>query len=53
MWLVVSTTNNDPLLSDNLYLNCIKLYKIIWKLLRMDIGIENIYYQDFQVYLNG
>ena len=45
MWLVVSTTNNDPLIVDNLFLNCIKQYKIVPKLLRMDAGTENIYCQ--------
>ena len=29
MCLVVSTTNNDPLLVGNLYLNCIKQYNLI------------------------
>ena len=53
MWLVVSTTNNDPLLVGNLYLNCIKQYKIVPKLLRMDAGTENIYCQDLQVYFTG
>ena len=53
MWLVVSTTNNDPLLIGNLYLNCIKQYKIVPVLLRMDAGTENIYCQDFQVYFTG
>ena len=53
MWLVLSTTNNDPLLVGNLYLNCIKQYKIVPKLLRMDAGTENIYCQDLQVYFTG
>ena len=50
MWLLVSTTNNGPLLAGNLYLNCIKQYKIVPKLLRMDAGNESIYCQDLQVY---
>ena len=53
MYLVVSTTNNDPLLVGNLYLNWIKQYKIVPKLLRMDAGTENIYCQDLQVYFTG
>ena len=53
MWLVVSTTNNDPLIVDNLFLNCVKQYKIVPKLLRMDAGTENIYCQDLQVYFTG
>ena len=53
MWLVVSATNNDPLIVDNLFLNCIKQYKIVPKLLRMDAGTENIYCQDLQVYFTG
>ena len=53
VWLVVSTTNNDTLLVGNLYLNCIKQYKIVPKLLRMDAGTENIYCQDLQVYFTG
>ena len=51
--LIVSTTNNDPLLAGNLYLNCIKQYKIVLKLLRMDARTENIYCQDLQVYFTG
>ena len=47
MWLVVSTTNNDPLFVGNLYLECIKQYKIVPKLLGMDAETENIYCQDF------
>ena len=53
MWLVVSATNNDPLIVDNLFLNCIKQYKIVPKLLRMDAVTENIYCQDLQVYFTG
>ena len=53
MWLFVSTTNNDPLLVGNLYLNCIKQYKIVPNLLRMDAETENIYCQDFQSYCTG
>ena len=53
MWLVLSTTNNDPLLVGNLYLNCIKQYKIVPKLLRMDAGTENIYCQGLQFYFTG
>ena len=53
MWLFVSTTNNDPLLVGNLYLNCIKQYKIVPNLLRMDAETENIYCQNFQNYCTG
>ena len=49
-WLVVSTTNNDPLLVGNLYLNCIKQYKIVPKLLIVDAGTQNIYCQGLQVH---
>ena len=42
MWLVVSTTNNDLLLVGNLYLNCIKEYKVVPKSLRVDAETENM-----------
>ena len=53
MWLVVSTTNNDPLLVGNLYLKLIKQYKIVTNLLKIDAGTENIHCQDLQAYCNG
>ena len=53
MWLVVSTTNNDPFLVGNLYLNGIKQYKIVPILLRVDAGTENICCRGFQSYCTG
>ena len=46
MRLAISTTNNDSLLVANLYFYCIKQYKIVPELLRIDAGTENIYCQD-------
>ena len=53
MWLVVSITNNDPIVISNLFLNTIKKHQIAPKLLRMDKGNENIYCQDLQVFFTG
>ena len=53
MWLVVSTTNNDPPLVGKLHLNYIKQYTIVPKLIRMNAGTENIYCQDLQVHFTG
>lgn len=50
LWPFLSTTNNDPLVIANYYLNCIKHYKKAPKTLRMDLGTENIYCEDLQVY---
>jgi len=48
MWLNVSVTNNDPLVIGNYYLNCIKRYKKVPSLLRMDKGTENVFCRDLQ-----
>ena len=53
MWLVVATTNNDPLVVANHFLTCIKKHGIVPKNLRMDKGNENIYCQDMQVFFTG
>ena len=50
LWLVVSTTNNDPIVIANYYLNCISRLGKAPKTLRMDLGTENIYCQDLQVF---
>ena len=52
MWLVISATNNDLFHVGNLYLNCIKQYKTVPKLLRMDAGTEIMYNQDLQVFIS-
>ena len=57
MWLVVSITNNDPLMKVVRYikfvLNTVKKHQIAPKLRRMDKGNENIYCQDLQVFFTG
>lgn len=53
MWLSVSTTNNDPLVIANYYLICIKKYKQVPQLLRMDGGTENIYCRDMQFFFTN
>ena len=49
LWLKIATTNKDPLVIANFYLNCVKSYMIAPRLLRMDKGTENIYLEDLQV----
>ena len=53
LWLVVCTTNNDPLVVGNFFLNCVKRYQFVPRLLRMDAGNENIYCEDLQVFFSG
>jgi len=50
VWLNVSTTNNDPLVIANYFLNCASRLQKAPRLLRMDKGTENIYCQDLQVF---
>ena len=43
LWLVVSTTKNDPLVVGNFFLNCVRQYAVAPRSLRMDNGTENTY----------
>ena len=53
MWLVASTSSNDPLVIPNHFLLCIKKYRRVPDILRMDCGTENIYCEDMQVFFTG
>ena len=53
MWLVVSTTNNDPVVVGNFFISCVKRHGVAPRLLRMDRGNENIYCEDLQVFFTG
>ena len=53
LWLRVTTTNNDPIVIANYYLDFISRSKFCSKVLRMDRGNENIYYEDLQLFLSG
>ena len=53
LWLKVATTNNDPLVIANYYLQHIKTHKIVPNLIRMDKGSENIYCNDLQAFFTG
>ena len=53
LWLKVATTNNDPLVIANYYLQHIKSHKIVPSLIRMDKGSENIYCDDLQAFFTG
>ena len=50
VWLKVSTTNNDPLVVANYFLQFLERYKRAPNILRFDRGTENIYCQDMQVF---
>lgn len=50
LWLKVATTNNDPLVVANYFLEFLKRYKTAPNLLRFDRGKENIYCEDMQVF---
>ena len=48
LWLKVSTTNNDPLVVANFFLEFPKKYKTAPNILRFDRGRENIYCEDMR-----
>ena len=50
LWLVVSTTNNDQIVVANYYLKFVSKHWRAPNTLRMDLGTENIYCQDLQVF---
>ena len=51
--LRVATTNSDPTVIANYFLDFISRSKFCPKVLRMDSGNENMYYEDLQVFLTG
>ena len=53
LWLVVASSNNDPIVISNYFLRCIKKYRIAHNLLRMDKGRKNIYCEDLQLFFTG
>ena len=53
LWLVVASSNNDPIVISNYFLRCIKKYRIAHSLLRMDKGRKNIYCEDLQLFFTG
>ena len=50
IWLFVSTTNNDPLVVANFYLKAITNLGRAPNTLRMDLGTENVYCEELQVF---
>ena len=50
LWLNVSSSNNDPLIIANFFLQCVNKYRFVPCLLRMEKGLENIYVEDLQVF---
>ena len=50
IWLFVSTTNNDPLVAANFYLKAITNLGRTPNTLRMDLGTENVYCEELQVF---
>ena len=50
IWLFVSTTNNDPLVAANFYLKAITNLGRAPNTLRMDLGTENVYCEELQVF---
>ena len=53
LWLNVSTTNNDPLVVANYFLQFLSKYRRSPRQLRFDYGNENIYCEDIQSFLRG
>ena len=50
IWLFVSTTNNDPRVVANFYIKTIANLDRAPNTLRMDLGTENVYCEDLQVF---
>ena len=50
IWLFVSTTNNDPFVVANFYLKAITNLGRAPDTLRMDLGTENVYCEELQVF---
>ena len=50
IWLFVSSTNNDPLIVANFYLKAITNLERAPNTLRMDLGTENVYCEELQVF---
>ena len=50
IWLFVSTTNNDPLVAANFYYKAITNLVRAPNTLRMDLGTENVYCEELQVF---
>ena len=50
IWLFLSTTNNDPLVAANFYLKAITNLGRAPNTLRMDLGTENVYCEELQVF---
>ena len=46
LWLIVASSNNDPIVISHYFLRCIKKYGIAPNLLRMDNTRENTYCED-------
>ena len=53
LWLVASSTNNDPIVIGNCFLQCIKKTKIVHVVLRMEKGRGNIFCEDLQLFFTG
>ena len=53
VWLVCCTTNNDPVVVVNHFLNVLHRYKKTPTLIRADRGTENIYVKRLQRWLSG
>ena len=53
LWLVASSTNNDPLVIGNCFLQCIKKTNIVPVILQMDKGTDNIFCEDLHVLFTG
>ena len=51
--LVSSSTNNDPIVIGNCFLQCIKKTKIVPVVSRMDKFRQNIFYEDLQLFFTG
>ena len=50
LWLIASSTINDPIVIGNCFLQCMKKKIVPVVVLRMDKGRENIFCEDLQLF---
>ena len=53
LWMKVSSTNSDPIVIANYFLDCVKKNGFAPRQIRMDFGTENIYCEDLQVFFTN
>lgn len=53
LWLSCNSTNKDPVVIANLFISCIKKFKMTPKIIRADRGTENVHIERLQQWITG